>query len=476
MQLLTKALAHKPDYPERVVQFGAGNFLRAFADWVIDRLNEETDFAGTVVIVKPTPGGDYDALNAQDGLYHVQLHSIQQGNLSTQTRLIRCISRSIHPYHAFADYLELARQPELRFIISNTTENGIAFRPEDKLSDAPPLSFPAKLTRFLYERYRYFEGSRAKGFIILPCELIEDNATTLKRYLLDYADVWALENDFKDWLVTANSFCTTLVDRIVTGFPAEAEQLFAELSCVDRQLVTAEAYHQWVIQGPQWLKDEFPCHKTSMQVIFSDNLKRYRDMKVRILNGAHTAMFPVAYLKGLRTVDEAMHDADVAEFIEDLLRQEVLPSLDLPQNELGAFAKATLERFQNPYLKHQLSAIALNSSAKFSARLLPSLLSYQAKKAKIPVRIAFSFACLIRFYQGIWQAEVLPVRDSAEILSWWQKVWQHSSSEAVIKDVLANSNLWGQDLNSLAGFSELLSTYLQRLEHEPITDILRSLR
>ncbi|MCA9836768.1 MAG: tagaturonate reductase [Trueperaceae bacterium] len=472
MQPLNKTTVSKPSYPEKVVQFGAGNFLRAFADWAIDILNEKTDFAAGVVIVKPTPGGSYADLDKQDGLYHVELQSSEAGKLKTETRLIRCISRSLSPYEDFAAFLELAQEPQIRFILSNTTESGISFRAEDKLEDAPPQSFPAKLTHFLFERFR----SGLRGCIILPCELIEDNGSVLKTIILKYADLWHLGDAFKHWLDLENTFCNTLVDRIVTGFPADAETRFQEMGFADQQLVRGEAYHSWVIEAPDFVKKEFPTSETAMNVSFTHDLKPYREIKVRILNGAHTAMVPVGYLSGRRTVDEVMRDEGLRTFIQNLLFEEVLPTLEVAREELESFANATLKRFENPSLKHQLSAIALNSSSKFRTRLLPSLLAYTKNQGEVPKRICFAFACLIRFYKASWQGEALPVKDDAEVLEWWQAVWSQGSPEEVVDAVLANETLWGQDLRYVKGLKECLVKDLERLESEKIADTVASLK
>lgn len=471
MKALSKSNISKPNYPEKVVQFGAGNFLRAFADWAIDILNDETDFAGSVVIVKPTAGGSYTELNKQDGLYHVQLQSSDGGQLKTETRLIRCISRTLSPYEDFAAFLELARQPEVRFILSNTTESGIRFSAKDAFEDAPPQSFPAKVTRFMFERFR----SGHRGCIILPCELIEDNGSELKAIILKYADLWHLGEAFKHWLETENWFCNTLVDRIVTGFPTDAEASFQDLGFEDYQLVRGEAYHSWVIEAPEHVKAEFPTERTALHVTFTQDLNPYREIKVRILNGAHTAMVPVGYLKGCRTVDEVMKDAELSTFVKNLLQKEVILTLDFDKDELLDFAEATLKRFENPSLKHQLSAIALNSSAKFRTRLLPSLLGYTQTMGKVPERICFAFACLIRFYKGSWQGEATPVKDDADLLNWWQGVWAQDSLDETVAEVLGNQALWQQDLREIAGLKESLLGFLARLEREPIAEIIKSL-
>jgi tagaturonate reductase len=362
----------------------------------------------------------------------------------------------------------LAQQPDLRFVISNTTENGIVFEPKDRFEDAPASSFPGKLARFLFERYQHFEGATDKGLIVLPCELIEDNATQLEHILLHYAEVWNLEAGFATWLRSSNRFCNTLVDRIVTGFPkTNAEGIWQELGFKDDLLLEGEAYHSWIIEAPDELKEALPSHKTSLSIQFTRNLALQREIKVRILNGAHTAMVSVAYLYGERTVDAVMRNDLLQSFIRDLVFLEVIPTLRGPQEELKRFANATLSRFKNPILKHQLSAISLNSTSKFKTRLLPSLLSYYDQTGQLPKRIVFALACLIRFYKGDWQGEKTPVNDAA-YQELWQELWLLEPREQVAKKVLASITFWGQDLREVKGLTALVATYLEALEQDTL--------
>lgn len=459
-----------PASPVKVVQFGGGNFLRAFVDWMIDILNEEADFGGSVAVVKAAPRGLFDApytqLAAQDGLYHVQLNGIRNGRLLTETRLVSAISQVVNPYDACDDFLALARLPDVRFIISNTTEAGIALDPADRPDDAPPVSFPGKLTVFLHERYRHFRGDAARGCIILPCELIEHNGAQLRQCVLDLAVLWGLEEDFISWLHTANVFCDTLVDRIVPGFPhGRADEIRQAVGFDDQILVEGEQFHSWVIQGPTWIQNEFPTGQTDLHVKFVADLTPYRDLKVRILNGAHTAMVPVGYLYGLRTVKETVENAVVGPFVASLLEQEVLPTLRAAQAEKEQFACDVLERFRNPYLKHDLSAIALNSISKFRARLLPSLLAYCDQFGGPPPRITLSLAALIRFYRGEWQGAATPVRDSAEVLAFFAAAWQANKTAAgLAAAVLGNESLWGQDLTAVPHLTAQIAAALERIE------------
>ncbi|KKM18406.1 hypothetical protein LCGC14_1666000, partial [marine sediment metagenome] len=397
--------------PLRVMQFGGGNFLRAFVDWMVQVLNEETDFNGGVVVIKPTERGDYKTLKSQDGLFTVILDGIKNGNLIAEKRIIDCVQEVINPYSEWDAYLKLAENGNLRFIVSNTTEAGIKFNAKDGFNDAPPKEYPGKLTLWLYHRFQYFEGSASKGCILLPCELIENNGDVLKETVIKYAQHWQLGNDFKSWLQNSNHFCSTLVDRIVSGFPeAREDAIQKELHYEDRLMAAGEYYHSWVIQGPGWIKDELPFAKTDLNVQFVEDLAPYREMKVRVLNGAHTAMVPVAYLSGLRLVSEAMDDADVSSFVNALLVQEVGKTLKFPEMEIESFVSDVLDRFRNPNLKHQLISISMNSTSKFVARLLPTLKDFYASQEKLPERIVFGLTALIRFYEGEWDGKKIEVK------------------------------------------------------------------
>lgn len=457
-------------YPERIVQFGGGVFLRAFVDWIIQRLNEQAGFGSSVVIIKPTPQGSYDQFNQQDGLFHVQIHGLQNGTLVTERTLITCVTRALNPYTEYSAYLALAHQPEIRFIISNTTETGLDFAPDDKRSDAPASSFPAKLTAFLYERFQHFEGSADKGCIILPCELVEKNGEKLKALILKYADLWQLNPAFKGWVESSNQFCNTLVDRIVVGFPkVNSEAVLEKIGFNDQLLTEGELYHSFVIEAPQSLREEFPVHKTDLNVKIVDDVELYRQTKVRILNGAHTSMMPLGYMLGLQTVQQAIEHQWLGNFIADEIYNEIIPSFDNPNEELKQFAADVLNRFRNPFIKHPLINIALYSISKFRIRLLPSLLSYHARFHKLPKHIVYAFADLIRFYKGEWQGTPIPLNDDAAIVTWFQEQWRSApDARTLVERVLANQDFWQQDLSQIDGLLDLLTTYLDTLEKDGI--------
>lgn len=475
---LSRAIDSSPrSYPERIVQFGGGNFLRGFVDWAVDILNEEAAFNSGIALVKATPGR-YAALDAQDCLFTTCLHGIQDGAFVERTRLIRALTRTIYPYEDFAAYLALARQRELRFIFSNTTEAGIIFDPDDRLEAAPPKSFPAKLTRFLYERYQHFRGEDAAGCIIIPTELIDDNGRRLRAIVLQYAALWRLEPGFAAWIRAHNPFYNTLVDRIIPGFPAaEAPRLFAQLGYEDRLLVAGEIYHSWIIEAPPSLLAEFPITSTEtpLNIKIVADAAPYRITKVRLLNGAHTSMVPLGLLLGIESVRAAVEHEALGPFLRDLIYQEVIPSVsELPEAELKAFANDVFERFRNPHIHHRLLTIALNSSAKVKERLLPSILGYQARRGALPPRLILALAAFIRLYKGEWRGESIALNDDPALLAWFQQCWREAdSTETLAHAIFANEPLWGRDLTAVPGLVTQVGVALSAIEAGALLERLR---
>ena len=467
-------------YTERIVQFGGGNFLRAFCDWVVQVLNEEAGFDSGIVLVKATPG-TYPALDEQDCLYHVYLHGIQNGHFVDQTRMITSVNRTVYPYEdgGFDDYLAIARQPEIRFVFSNTTESGIQYVDSDKQTDTPPSSFPAKLTLFLYERYQAFDGADDKGCIIIPTELVVDNATKLREIILQYADLWGLDEGFKTWIQKHNMFCNTLVDRIIPGYPeAQAEDIFDLLGVEDKMLVAGEIYHSWIIEAPQILLEEFPVNKpasTPLNVKIVDDASPYRIVKVRLLNGAHTSMVPIGFFLDLESVRESMEHPVLGQFIPDLIFNEVIPSIDeVEQDELETFAQDVFDRFRNPNIHHRLLTIALNTSSKVKARILPSLKGYHAKTGKLPQRIVIALGAFIRFYKGEWQGETIPLNDDADTIAWFKQTWDNAESvQSVVEVVLSNTDLWGEDYTQMDGLVAGVTEAIEAIDDGHLLDVLR---
>ena len=416
----------KKQRTERVIQFGEGGFLRGFVDWMLQKVNEKSDFDGSVVVVQPIEQGMCDMLSAQNCVYTQVIRGVE----GVDTTVVDVISRCVKPYEEFDKYLALAEQPEMRFIVSNTTESGIVFSSEDKITDAPPKSFPAKLTLLLKKRFEL----GLPGFIFLPCELIDRNGDNLKKCILQYADLWNLGDGFKNWIENDNIFTNTLVDRINTGYP-RGEDL--GLGYEDNMVNTSEFFHLWVIETDYDLDREIPFSKTDLNVIITpDKLEMYRTRKVRILNGAHTSLVPYALLCGLDTVKSCLDDAVMSEHLKKCIFDEIIPTLDLPRDELLSYANSVVERFSNPYIKHYLSAIALNSVSKFKVRVLPSILEYIKRYNKMPETLLFAFAKLIDFYKTDM------TNDDAAVVEFMKN---HNTSE-----ILANDSLWGQDLSFLA--------------------------
>ena len=459
--------------PIKVLQFGEGNFLRAFVDWIIDILNDKTDFNGAVQIVQPIENGMGAVVNAQDGLYHVVLNGIKGGAQSQETRLITSVTGVINPFENMDLYLKAAENKDLRFIVSNTTEAGITFSNQDNDPNELPNTFPGKLTVFLYHRYQFFKGADNSGLTLMPCELIEKNGENLKNAILQYIAHWNLPAEFKNWILQHNTFCNTLVDRIVPGFPKDTvQQIQQETGYEDNLVVMAEPFHLWVIEAPASVQQSFPTDRAGLEVKFVKDLTPYRTRKVRILNGAHTALVPVAYLIGFRTVRESIEDTATGNFIRKAIFEEIIPTLDLPKSELQQFANDVIERFQNPFIKHELISIALNSVSKYKVRVLPSVLKYIAVKHQLPDRLLFSLACLIRFYKGEWQNAIIPVNDTPEILNFFNTVWKTKSLEDVARETLANTSFWGQDLNKIKGLTDRVTRHLTSLEKQNVTQLL----
>lgn len=470
MQTLNRRDFPGAQYPERIIQFGEGNFLRAFVDWQVDLLNEHTDLNSGVVIVRPIESTFPPSLSTQDGLYTTIIRGLnEKGEAVSDARLIRSVNREISVYSEYDEFLKLAHNPDMRFVFSNTTEAGISYHAGDRFEDTPAVSYPAKLTRLLFERFSHFNGASDKGWIIIPCELIDYNGDALHELVLRYAQEWALPEAFIQWLDLANTFCSTLVDRIVTGYPRdEVAKLEAELGYHDAFLDTAEHFYLFVIQGPKSLASELRLDKYPLNVLIVDDIKPYKERKVAILNGAHTALVPVAWQAGLDTVGEAMNDAEIRAFVEKAIYEEIIPVLDLPRDELASFASAVTGRFCNPYIKHQLLSIALNGMTKFRTRILPQLLAGQQAGGKLPARLTFALAALIAFYRGERNGESYPVQDDAHWMTRFQQLWsQHHdrqiSTEDLVKAVLAVTEHWEQDLTEISGLVEQVTADLDSI-------------
>ena len=485
MNRLSQQLCPSVKRPEhiRVMQFGEGNFLRAFVDEMLDNLNNQCGGDYGVAIVQPLEKGMCRMLAEQDGLYTVILRGREDAGDVKKTKIVGTVLKTVEPYADFQSYLDLAKEDTLRFIVSNTTEAGIVYTGEDQYADRPQASYPGKLTRFLHERFLLDKP----GFILLPCELIDDNGAHLKEAVLKTAAQWQLGDNFIRWIENENIFCSTLVDRIVTGFPRkELPGLFDELGYEDQQLDTAEPFGLWVIEGPEQVRAELPLDHVN-PVVFTDNVKPYKLRKVRVLNGSHTTMVLAAYLAGLDTVGECMADQDVRSFLEKALYGEIVPNVPLPEDEVKAFAAAVLLRFENPFNRHELLSIALNSVSKWTARVLPTLKDYLQKTGAPAPCLAFGLSALICFYTGIrrnasGEYEGLrngvpyPVKDDAQVLSFFAGLDAAMDVRTLAHAVLSSESLWGEDLSRLSGLETLVADQLACIRKYGMRGAIRKVR
>lgn len=451
MELIKRTNQKK--HTERVMQFGEGNFLRGFADWMFDRLNKENDGDFGIVVAQPLQTGLADKLNEQDGLYSLYLRGLVNGEKTEETRVVDCITRCINPYKNTDEFFECAKNPDLRYIVSNTTEAGIEYKPNQSKNDFAVSTFPGRLAMFMKARY----DSGLGGFLFLPCELIDKNGDNLKKCILQYAADWNYGDDFIKWVNEENRFTNTLVDRIVTGYPRDnAGEMEKEYGYRDNLIDTAEIFHLWVIEGDKKYAEELPFHKIGLNVLWTDDVTPYKKRKVRILNGAHTMMVPAARLAGFETVREAMEDDEVYEFASKGIFEEIIPTLDLPKEELEKFANDVIERFKNPFIKHYLLSIALNSVSKFRVRVLPSITEYIKRYNKQPKRLVFSLAALMMFYRTD------EANDDKEIMEFMK-----TASPA---EILKRTDYWGDDLSYLLSSTE---KYINNIEKNGIRAAMR---
>lgn len=473
MELLSKSKTGKKERPVKVLQFGEGNFLRGFVDYMIDIANEKGEFDGDIVLVKPIEFGTLDRFHAQESQYTVSLRGIVDGKPTIQNRIVTSVTDVVAAHEEYDKYSAFAKLDSLRYIVSNTTEAGIVYDENDKLEMCPPKSFPGKLAKFLYERYKHFNGAMDKGLVMLPVELIDDNGIHLKECVLKQADNWNLEEDFKNWLNEACIFCSTLVDRIITGYPrGEDEKLWEEWGYKDELIVTGEPFALWVIECPKDISGEFPLDKAGLPVIYTDNQKPYKQRKVRILNGAHTSFVLASYLAGNDIVLESMQDKTIFNFMHDTIFDEVIPTLTLPKKDLVDFAEAVITRFNNPYVKHALLSISLNSVSKWRARCMPSFLGYIELNKTLPKHLTFSLAALMAFYKGteIRDKALIGHRDGQEynimddmaVLEFFAANSEKPSKEFA-QNFLGNADFFGQDLTEIEGLVDTVAGYLDEI-------------
>ena len=489
---LNKWTAPKSVAPERIIQFGEGNFLRAFVDWIIWNMNAKTNFNGSVVVVQPIDKGMVEWLNGQDCLYHVNLQGRLNGEPVNSLERIDVISRALNPYSQNAAFMALAEQPDIRFIISNTTEAGITFDPSCKFTDAPASAYPGKLVQLLYRRYKTFNGCPSKGLILMPCELIFLNGHHLKECIFQYIELWKEDlgadyEGFKEWFTKYNYVCATLVDRIVPGFPRKDIAAIQEkVGYNDNLVVQAEIFHLWVIEKPEnmtieQLREEFPAEKAGLHVLIAESEKPYHERKVTLLNGPHTVLSPVAYLSGINIVRDACNDPVIGQYIHKVQFEELMETLNLPMDELRQFASDVLERFNNPYVDHQVTSIMLNSFPKFETRDLPGLKTYLERKGELPKGLVLGLAAIITYYKGGTRADGAPIQpnDAQEIMDLLSQLWATGDLRKVAEGVLgATDIIWKeskQDLNTIPGLTDMVEGFLRDIQDKGMVETVKSI-
>ena len=489
---LNKWTAPKSVAPERIIQFGEGNFLRAFVDWIIWNMNAKTNFNGSVVVVQPIDKGMVEWLNGQDCLYHVNLQGRLNGEPVNSLERIDVISRALNPYSQNAAFMALAEQPDIRFIISNTTEAGITFDPSCKFTDAPASAYPGKLVQLLYRRYKTFNGCPSKGLILMPCELIFLNGHHLKECIYQYIELWKEDlgadyEGFKEWFTKYNYVCATLVDRIVPGFPRKDIAAIQEkVGYNDNLVVQAEIFHLWVIEKPEnmsieQLREEFPAEKAGLHVLIAESEKPYHERKVTLLNGPHTVLSPVAYLSGINIVRDACNDPVIGQYIHKVQFEELMETLNLPMDELRQFASDVLERFNNPYVDHQVTSIMLNSFPKFETRDLPGLKTYLERKGELPKGLVLGLAAIITYYKGGTRADGAPIQpnDAQEIMDLLSQLWATGDLRKVAEGVLgATDIIWKeskQDLNTIPGLTDMVEGFLRDIQDKGMVETVKTI-
>ena len=473
--------------PVRILQIGEGNFLRGFIDWMVHEMRMQGKYDGAIAVTQPRPSGKakLDQLNAQDGVYTLIVRGVENGAPVERTESIAVFAETIDPYSQWESLLALAERQELEVVVSNTTEAGLAYQETEFKPEEAPVSYPARLAALLWRRYQIFGGDPRRGLLLLPCELLERNGDELKRCVLRHIDDWKLPEAFAVWVREHNRFLNSLVDRIVTGFPeGEAESWNERLGYEDKLLNAAEPYYIWAIEGEAELERKLPFQAAGLHVVWTDDLRPYQLRKVRLLNGAHTLMTPVALLGGFNEVRTTIEDEALGAFVRDAVREEIIPSMpaDVDPADAAAYAASVFERFANPYIRHRLLDIAMNSVSKFKARLLPSLEGYAQKQGgELPPRIVKSLAHLLRLYRvrleggqyvgRRFDGAAYTLRDDPAALEVFAGIWDRFeagelSLEAAAGGLLASDQLWGRSLAELEGLVGAVAGYLYEMEEK----------
>lgn len=463
----------------KVLQIGEGNFLRAFAEYIIETADNMGIFNGSVVISQARGSDFCDILNLQNCDYNILTRGIENGETVDSLEKTTCVKECINPKKDFDKVIETACLDTLKVIISNTTEAGIVYNESDCLNDKPPVSFPAKLTVLLYSRFKKFDGSSEKGLLILPVELIEKNGDRLKEIVLKYADEWQLDKEFVSWINNSCCFANTLVDRIVSGYPKDSiEEVTRRIGYDDKCVVACEPFLFWAIECDEKMSDIFPVDKLGLNIVYSSDITAYKTRKVRILNGAHTLSVLAGFLSGHNTVREMMQDSHYKNHIINALYKEIIPTINLPFDELSAFADSVIERFDNPFIKHKLLDISLNSVSKFKSRCLGSMKDYIRIYNELPKALTFGLASLISFYRGEIKdgrfignrnGEDYEIRDSEEVIAFMSK-------NPSVEEILSREDFWGENLNKIDGLCEKTQEYLTSIQENGIEKTVEEIR
>lgn len=467
------------DAPEKVLQFGEGNFLRAFVNYWFDVSNEKVGWNGKCCLVQPIAPGLAKLINDQEGLYTLYLRGRQNGEKVDAKRVISSVSRCLNPYEkeGYDAMMQVAVSDDLEYIVSNTTEAGIVYDPACQAADCPPASFPAKLTQVLLARY----NAKKPGVVVLSCELIDNNGKELLKCVNQYIEQWGLDDGFRKWVNEECTFCSTLVDRIVPGRirdAAEVARLEEENGYHDELIDVGEIFGVWNIEGPAWLEDKLPFKAAGLNCPVVPDVTPYKKRKVRILNGAHTGFVLGAYLAGFDIVRDCMHDDVIRNFMNKMLLEEVVPILPLDQEDCKQFAAAVEDRFNNPFVNHELMSISLNSTAKWRARNMPSLLEYVEKNGTLPACLSMGLAAYIAFYsndiQGLTDKGLVckrpagneyVVSDDRWVLEFYN-AHKDDDIPTLVHAVMTNEQMWGQDLTAVPGFEEVTVKNLTKIRTE----------
>ena len=477
MKLLSKEIAKKEYRKIKIMQFGEGNFLRAFTDWIIQKMNDSGKYEGHVVVVQPLSFGRVKELEEQDGLFTLYLQGLNNGEVVKTHEVIDVLDDFINPYSQYDKFLKYAESEDLEVVISNTTEAGIVLDESDTDFENTPKTFPGKVLALLRHRYEHFNKDVTKGLSFICCELIDYNGDELRKCVLGLAKVKGYEQEFINWINEACHFTSTLVDRIVPGYPRdEIKEITEELGYIDNNIVKGEIFHLWVLQKEETIERLFPCDKVGLNVIYADSITPYKQRKVKILNGCHTCLVPVAYLYGIDTVRESIENEHIGQFTKEFVFDEVVPTIKLPHDQMVSFANSVFERYLNPFVRHELMSIALNSISKYKARVMQTVKDYYEINNTLPTHAMFSLASLIKFYFGKRnENEAIKLNDDPKYLQFFANLKERNLSEAeIVKEVLANEDMWQEDLNQFANMHEVVTSYLKLINEKGMKEALIS--